>query len=217
MTDPLRQKIAAALQRAPAPTRRQVRLRNALILGAGLAGSLGLFLALGGFRGGGAPRPVALIVGTFGGTLALAVATWRAAWWRQGTMLGPPRDALVGVTLAVPLLYLAWKIGLSQTVDGAADWWPTRVGFRCFGMSNLVSAPILAALLATRRGASPVQPGWAGAALGVAAGATAALGVDLWCPVGHPAHVLMGHALPIALLGALGAASGSRWLRRPAR
>jgi hypothetical protein len=36
--------------------------------------------------------------------------------------------------------------------------------------------------------------------------------MDLWCPVAHPQHLLLGHLLPIAALAALGAWAGHRWL-----
>jgi hypothetical protein len=51
-----------------------------------------------------------------------------------------------------------------------------------------------------------------GVALGVATGAAAAALVDLWCPVGHVPHLLIGHVAPILLLGGLGALVGARTL-----
>jgi hypothetical protein len=36
--------------------------------------------------------------------------------------------------------------------------------------------------------------------------------VDLWCPVGHFGHLLVGHVLPIALLVVGGALLGRRYV-----
>jgi hypothetical protein len=60
-----------------------------------------------------------------------------------------------------------------------------------------------------------VHPRAFGAALGAAGGFWAATLVDLWCPVGYPLHVVLGHALPTLVLAALGAAAGSRVLATP--
>ena len=62
--------------------------------------------------------------------------------------------------------------------------------------------------LFTLRGVHSAHPRVAGAAMGSAAGAVAWLLVDLWCPVGHPAHVLLGHVLPMLILTAVGAFAG---------
>lgn len=53
--------------------------------------------------------------------------------------------------------------------------------------------------------------------MGVAVGLGAALPVDLWCPVAHPQHVLLGHVIPVALLALVGAVLGARWLSIRAR
>jgi hypothetical protein len=46
----------------------------------------------------------------------------------------------------------------------------------------------------------------------VATGTCAAVLVDLWCPVAHPGHLLLGHVLPIAILGIVGVWVGDRIL-----
>lgn len=212
MYDPLKALVEKAIHEEPSPTRAQMRTRNRAILVIGLFAALSLFLGLGGFRSWGAPRPLVLIAATFAGTLAISLTALRVAYWRSGGALGPSRSALLWVALAVPPLIFAWKVGWSAQFSGATDLWPSRLGLRCFGVSSAVGAPILAALLATRRRSDPVHPRAAGVALGVTAGAIAALLVDLWCPVGHPGHVLLGHVAPIVVFGALGAWPGSRLL-----
>jgi len=71
-------------------------------------------------------------------------------------------------------------------------------------MSMSLGALPLVALLFTRRGTDPVHPGHAGMGIGVALGLVVASFVDAWCPVAYVPHLLLGHILPLALLGAAG-------------
>ncbi len=85
--------------------------------------------------------------------------------------------------------------------------WPERPGLRCLALSTLVGLGPLAAFLAMRRH-DFVHAGLNGAAMGVAAGACAWVAVDLWCPVAYVPHLLLGHVLPLVLLGGIGALIG---------
>jgi hypothetical protein len=51
-----------------------------------------------------------------------------------------------------------------------------------------------------------------GGALGAAVGACATVLVDLWCPVAYVPHLVLGHLLPMALLGLIGMWLGDRFL-----
>jgi hypothetical protein len=51
-----------------------------------------------------------------------------------------------------------------------------------------------------------------GLAGAVAIGLATTLLTDLWCPVAHAPHLLIGHTLPIAILAAAGGLFGSRLL-----
>jgi len=62
-----------------------------------------------------------------------------------------------------------------------------------------------------------LRPGITGAALGMAAAIAAGGLVDLWCPVAHVEHLLLGHILPLVLLAALGALAGRRFIRLGSR
>ncbi|HNC96581.1 MAG TPA: NrsF family protein, partial [Myxococcota bacterium] len=64
--------------------------------------------------------------------------------------------------------------------------------------------------LLARQGTEPRQARLAAGALGAAAGAVGAFLVDLWCPVGHPFHLFLGHLLPMGSLTALGMILGWR-------
>ena len=87
-----------------------------------------------------------------------------------------------------------------------------RVGYRCLGLTLVMAATPLAAFLRFRRGVEPRRPSILGAAAGAACGAWAGVVVDLWCPLTAPAHALVGHALPLALLVGVGALLGRRML-----
>jgi hypothetical protein len=63
-----------------------------------------------------------------------------------------------------------------------------------------------------RRRSDPVHPAIAGAVLGITAGVAAGTFVDLWCPVAHLPHVLLGHILPLVVAALIGAYVGRRLL-----
>jgi hypothetical protein len=70
----------------------------------------------------------------------------------------------------------------------------------------------LLTLLYSRRGTDPSHPNTAGMALGVSVGLGVAVLIDLWCPVAHIPHLLMGHLLPVAIFALLGVAIGRKLL-----
>ena len=67
-------------------------------------------------------------------------------------------------------------------------------------------------LFAMLRRAAPLQRVWTATLAMLAAGALAAAATQLICPVDDPAHLLVGHVLPVALLSVWGAIAGRRWL-----
>jgi hypothetical protein len=203
-------RLLASMRTEPAPTRAQVERRDRWLFALSLALGALVFAAAGGVRTG--PRPLLLILATSAGTAAIAgMALW-AGLGRGRSMLGHRRALVLGIGLAAPLLLLAWRTGVSSLFEGMSRAWPGRPGFRCLELTLAVAVlPLVVALFARRR-TDPVNPAGAGAALGVGIGLAAALPVDLWCPVGHPQHVLMGHVLPIVLLAGVGALAGAKWL-----
>jgi hypothetical protein len=68
------------------------------------------------------------------------------------------------------------------------------------------------ALFAMLRRAAPLRRAWSAALATLAAGALAAVATQIICPVDDPAHQLVGHVLPVALLSVWGAIVGRRWL-----
>ena len=67
-------------------------------------------------------------------------------------------------------------------------------------------------MLFARRGTDPTHPRIAGLSAGASIGLCVALFVDMWCPVAHVPHFLLGHILPIALLALAGVFIGKALL-----
>lgn len=173
-----------------------------LLWGPRLFGDVGGLAHLGG-------RPAEVSVRILAGTLALAVAsTWLVLPSRR-SMLAPPRGLLLAVAAAGPLLIGAWLALWHSTY---ADPF-VRTGLRCFVLTLLTAPWASVVLIRASRQVEPRHPRTAGAAIGSAAGAWAALMVELWCPLAAHEHVLVGHVLPLATLSLAGAAIGARLFR----
>lgn len=205
----LRQRILTAARSEPALSRRQVVRQTLALVVAAVTLSLVAFFAAGGARSG--ERPMLLVLATTGGAVAIAALTLGAALGRGPRMLGPARGWLVLAGVAAPLLFLAWKMGLSHGV-GFAEPVTGRPGFRCLALTLSLALAPLAALVFARKGSDPAHPRSLGLALGIGVGMAAVALVDLWCPIGHPDHVLLGHVLPVAGLGGVGVWLGHRVL-----
>jgi len=205
-----RSRILASIGEIPAPTRRELARRRAWFVICGVLGALTLFLVEGGMRATG--RPPSLIAWTSLGTSCfVGVGMWflftrtrsghRRAW-----------SVLALATLAPAAAFVLWRYGLGHLYDLASPW-PTRPGYRCFTLSVATGSIFLFSLLLAWRRVDPMSPAATGAAFGAGAGLGSALLIDLWCPVSYLPHLLIGHVLPIAVLGAVGGAVG-RWMLR---
>lgn len=204
----LKTRLLSQLAAAPPPTRTAVAQRAAL-LGLGAWGiTLTEFLALGGARTLG--RPVSLAAGTALGLAMIAGVVAGVIFVRGRSTLGPAGWKLATVLVSSQLLILAWKVLWSAQYPGAFEESPTRPGIRCFALSLLLGLPPLIAFVIGRRSSDPLRPRLTGLASGIAIGCITLVLTDLWCPVGYVPHVLLGHLLPILLLGALGAWLGAR-------
>jgi hypothetical protein len=208
--DELRSRILQAVRDRPAPTRARAAGPRALLVALAVAAPLAGLALVGGPHVG--PRPWSLVLATACGGVALAWATLWAAAGRGGKMLGRPRIWLLWTAVAVPPLWVLWKEVWSAHYDGMSSPWAGRIGLRCFALTLAFALGPLVLLAASRRRSDPTHPVSRGAALGVAAGMYAAVMVDLWCPVGDLRHVLLGHALPVLLLGFVGMWVGNRLL-----
>jgi hypothetical protein len=206
----MKSRILEATRRQPAAPRGEVRRRVAVTLAVSVLVPLATFLLVGSVRPG--PRPLALVLATSGGALGIALAAVWTAYGRGGQMLGRARWRLLAMTVAAPATFVLWKMAWSARYEHMTDDWATRPGLRCFALTLLFAALPFLALASVRRGSDPTHPRTLGAALGVATGTCAAVLVDLWCPVGHPRHLAIGHLLPIVLLGLAGIWVGQRIL-----
>jgi hypothetical protein len=206
----LKEQILAAARAEPAaPVRRQVVVQTLALSALAAAIPLLAFFAVGGPRMG--ERPLKLVLATALGAFAIAGLTLAIALGRGPRMLGRARGLLVTVAVLAPLGFLAWKMGLSSGF-GLTEAWPTRPGYRCMVLTLTFALAPLATLLFLRRGSDPSHPRSLGLVLGVGAGSSAAALVDLWCPVGHTQHLMIGHILPIVVLGLAGIWLGQRLL-----
>jgi hypothetical protein len=70
------------------------------------------------------------------------------------------------------------------------------------------------ALVAMLRRAAPLRGRWTGGLAVLAAAALAAGGTQFICPIDAPAHLLIGHLVPVAALALLGVGAGKRALAR---
>jgi hypothetical protein len=203
----LKGRIAIAAQPG---IRRSVFVRQtvALTIGSWLIAVL-VFVYAGGLRP--TERPLSLILGTSAGIGAIAAVAGWAALGRGTSTLGRARPWLIPIVIGSPALILAWKVFWSAQYEGALDHWPTRPGFKCLALSLAIAICPLVGFALSRRGSDPRRPGLTGFAAGLAMGAITSLLTDLWCPVAYVPHLLLGHLLPIVLLGGLGA-----WLGRVA-
>ena len=210
-TSELKGRILTAVQAEPAPTQSAVRRRRWLTLGVSAAVAVAIFAHYGGMRVSG--RPALLILLTCLGWSVIGAAAAAFAVARGRTMLGRSTASLAILLGAVPLILLAWKVGITVPFGPEMSVpWSGRPGFRCLGLTLAMAAPLLVALLVMRRRNDPVHPGIAGAALGIVAAVSAGALVDLWCPVAYLPHVLLGHILPLVIAAALGAWAGRRLL-----
>jgi hypothetical protein len=206
----LKDRVLDEVAKQPAPTRREVVRSTAILVGCGIFVALVLFFLKGGLRVTG--RPPLLVALTSVGTAVIAGVGMWILFTRGRSMLGRPRALLVWAAVLSALGFLGWKYGISS-LYGLTEDWPDRVGSRCLWLSTAMGAlPLLGALLSWRRAAS-LTPASTGAAFGAGAGLGSAVLVDLWCPVGYLPHLMLGHALPIALLALLGGLLGA-WLLR---
>jgi hypothetical protein len=212
-TEALKERTLRAARTTPSPVRSQRRWRDVGLMTAGLLITVAMFLAMGTVRPTG--RPTALLIETSLSAALIAVAAMSAILGPGDRMLGPPRGVLLLGALTAPLSFLSWKLAWSLHA-GMMDPWPTRPAYRCLLLIFFLALPPLLSMVFLRRNSDPIHPSAHGAALGVVFGMCAVVLGDLWCPVGHVPHLLVGHILPVALLGLVGAWPLARVLAMPA-
>jgi hypothetical protein len=196
-------RIHLIVQARPALTRRQVVGRAMFLSATSWVLALALFELFGGLRPTG--RATSLILGTSLGTAALAlIASWAALTRGRSSLDRSPR-LLLPITLSAPLLVLLWKVSWSLQYDGALVRWETRPGFKCLQLTLAIAACPLLSFFFGRRFTDARNPALTGLSAGLAIGALANVFTDLWCPVAYVPHLLLGHVVPVIILGVAGA------------
>lgn len=207
----LRARVLAEISSAPSPSRADHRKRIAIIATLGALASTSLFFAMGGFARG--VRPTELIAFTAGSGLLAALVMTRLSGF-GGSMLGRPRPQLVlACVLAAPILACAAFAATMIWPEHAGEEVASKSHMGCAAITLLQGALPLVALLLPRRESDPVHPAITGAALGMTAGAWAAMMAYLRCPHVSAAHCIVAHVVPTLLLTALGALLGRLLLR----
>lgn len=121
-----------------------------------------------------------------------------------------------GLGLLLLAAVLLGAVGLELMLVPQADWQARWIGHNarvCLMLIPMLAfGPLLAVLVVLKRGA-PLNPAKAGAGAGLAA---AALGAALYathCPDDSPLFVACWYSIATAIIVALGAFVGARWLR----
>jgi negative regulator of sigma F NrsF-like protein len=199
----LRDRVLAAVEREPVPSRVEGARRRirAVVLG---FGSLLATLAFLGLRAHGRPHGYIGAV-FFAWFLVAAVATW-AGVGQGRSMLGRPAGWLVAVVALTPVAMLAAWAGVAMA-------WPTTLHDASGVHQHLVcdvatlgfSIGPLLAFVRLRRGSDPVTPRLTAAAIATAAAAWGAVALHLVCGFTAPVHILLGHVAPVLFVAMAGA------------
>jgi hypothetical protein len=209
----MRDRVFAAARASP-PARPGSRRLTLAGLGALALLAMTGVLYLWGGPGHAVGRPPTTSIAIVAGMALLALAVTRLVLPPARSMLGPPTARLLAIAVGVPLAVGAWLLGGHAFYDDSG----ARVGFLCFALTLAAAPwPFVALVFASHR-VDPRHPGLSGGALGAAAGAWAAVVVEIWCPLAEPGHVAFGHVAPLVVLVAAGALLGARVFRlRPVR
>lgn len=202
--DALREKVRAEVARTPTsgfPPRTRAIVAIVAVLVAIAVGILRM-------RSDIATLPLPSLIGVTLAVLLLGAATLVVALSSGKHGLGAPVTALVALAVITAPLYAVITItaGLGALTDG-----PRVRG--CFEASLGVGAFCLIALTFALRRSVPAGAVARGALVGACAGAWSGLTQHLHCPCGEALHILIGHAVPIAISAALGALISPRFLR----
>jgi hypothetical protein len=203
----VRARVLAAVQLAPAPSQAAVAREQRVALAVGFAILGGVWVRLGVHPG---VRPLAYIATLAIVWLLVAVATTWAGVARGKSMLGRPAAWRLAVAALTPAVMLAlwWPIAQAwpstlENESGAFEVAQCLVGTGLLGIGPLL------AFLYLNRGSEPIRPWLSGAAFGVAAAGWGAVALVIVCRHASASHMLLGHVLPVAAMGLIGAVLGA--------
>jgi Negative regulator of sigma F len=199
----LRDRVLAAVEREPVPTREEGARGRARAVALGF-GSLIAVLVFLGVRAHG--RPPGYIAAVFLTWFPIAAAATWAGVGQGRSMLGRPAGWLVAVVALTPVALLAgWAavamVWPSTFHDASGPHQHLVCDLATFGFSI---GPLLA-FRRLRRGTDAVTPWLTGAAIGTAGAAWGALALHLVCGFTAPVHILLGHIAPVVFITLAGA------------
>lgn len=206
-------RVRAAVSAEPRPSTVRLGTRLAVAMGCILVVMVVVVLRM--LRPDVAAIPTETFVTITGAVVLLAIAGILGAILPGRRGLGPPVTILLLVAVAVPILYVLVTNVAPMHPPGAEPFTGDFLdrAWRCFGIESLVALVGLGAFLYALRGAVPVAPAARGAALGAGAAAWAGLAGHIHCPWFDHGHLLVAHALPIALFAAIGALVAPRIIK----
>ena len=206
-------RIRAAVEAAPRPPTMRLGARLAFAMGAILL--VMVVVALRMMRSDFAAIPTETFVTVTGAVVLLAIAGVLGAILPGRRGLGPSVAVLLLVAVAVPILYVIVTNVAPMHPPGVTPFSGNFLdrAWRCFGIECLVALVGLGAFLFALRGAVPVAPRVRGAALGAGAAAWAGLAGHMHCAWFDHGHLIVAHALPIALFAAIGALVAPRIIK----
>ena len=206
----LRAAVLAAAKKEPSATRAEVAAHVRLALTVSVAGLLLAFFVLGGVKLGDRPASFVLHIALAWSIVAAASALFLLR--RGATGLGSPTSMLIGAGMAVAPVLAASYLGLHASEASAIGH--EHVGVlshpMCFVMTLVFTVAPFAVFAAMRRGGDPVHPAATGAIAGAASAAVGGVAITLHCPISADLHVLLGHALPAAVMLLAGFVLGPR-------
>jgi hypothetical protein len=204
----LRARVLARASAEPVAPRPAGAWRRTLLVVLAVGVSYGILASIGGPGSYGRPQAYTLVLAALWGLVG-GLGAW-AGVARGHSMLGRPASWRVLVVLLTP-------VALFATAFAVNALWPPPYKFAdfdkhmtCVEWTLIMAAAPLIAFTYLRRGSDPVAPRLTGAAIGTAAGAVGALGIELICSHATLEHVLFGHVLPVALLAGIGAIVAGR-------
>jgi len=205
----VKNRILDAASREPSAIRRDAIRQTTLVVVLAAAVDIALLFLLGGMQRGN--RSTSFVLATVGGSGLIALVSVWGAFGRGRSMLGRSQPWLWAITVATPIALFAWLLVCDAHYAESVTATPaSRIGLRCLALSLGMATWPVALLALVRRERNPTAPVAAGAARGAAVGAVAWLLVALWCPITGPAHVAVGHVVPLLLIGGFGAWIGKR-------
>lgn len=206
----IRAQILAAARSERSPTRAQVTRHVGLVAAGGVVLLVAVFFGLGGLLLG--DRPAGFVLHAALAWLLTAVASSAILLRRGSTGLGSPTGLLLGCGLAVAPLLAVTYVGLHGAEAAHVGHGPVKMLAHpmCFVLTVVFAVAPFALFAALRRGTDPVHPRATGALAGAASAAIGGVAITLHCPLAADLHVLLGHALPSAVMLLVGFLLGPR-------